>query len=87
MGFTSFINRTGGFMHSFSLKLLGNKSCPDAQVDFEAHDAGMALLILQKDADCRSAVLSREERPICTIHRTGKGGAIWEVGPPPPANS
>ena len=51
------------------------------RVEFEAHDASMALAIAHKEAAGRAAELWVGGRQLCTIRRTGLRGEIWQIGP------
>lgn len=69
-------------MPTFRLKLLDCSMRPKTELDFEANDAGMALLLLSTVSEVRTALLLCEQRPVCTIYRTGNEEPFWEVGPP-----
>lgn len=49
------------------------------EIEFDAHDAGTALVIAQREVSGRRAELWESERRLCTLRREGPRGEIWRV--------
>lgn len=65
-------------IHTYRLKFSDDGRGVPKDVEFEAPDAAMALLIAQREASNRSAELWCDGRRLCTIRRSNLG--VWEIG-------
>lgn len=50
------------------------------EIEFEALDAGQALLVARGELSGRRAELWERERRLCTLRREGTQGDIWHIG-------
>jgi hypothetical protein len=64
--------------HTYRLKFQDEGERPAKDLEFEAGDAGEALIIAHSEARSRSAELWRDGKKLCTISR--KSGGLWEIG-------
>lgn len=63
--------------HTYRLKFMDDDRGVRKDVEFEAHDAAMALMIAHDEACNRSAELWCDGAKLCTIRRTDKD--VWEI--------
>jgi hypothetical protein len=63
--------------HTYRLKFVEDDRGVQKDVEFEAEDAAMALVIAHKEASNRSAELWCDGHKLCTIRRTEHD--VWEI--------
>lgn len=67
-------------MTQYKLVFVARTDAPEKILQFQADDAGTALIVAHKEAANRSAVLWNEDRKLCTIRRQDvEGSDLWQV--------
>jgi len=69
---------TRNALHTYRLKFTEDGKGVQRDVEFEAHDAAMALILAHKEAANRSAELWCDGHRVCSIKKTDHG--FWEIG-------